>query len=102
MYAILDERRKGNSANFVHLLLDAGADVNLQGSRYGNPLAVSSTIRPRIRQYLFSFVLILPVKAAVHKSNLPLVEKLMDLGANINAPAGGWGKNHQACHLKKN
>jgi hypothetical protein len=30
-------------------------------------------------------------KAAVHKSKLSVVEKLLDLGADVNAPAGGFG-----------
>jgi hypothetical protein len=41
-------REKGNSADIVQLLLDAGAYVNLQGGDYGSPLTVSFIIRPRI------------------------------------------------------
>ncbi len=45
------EGHGADSARIVQLLLDAGADVNLQGGHYGCPLAVSSIFCPKLRNH---------------------------------------------------
>ncbi|KAI9779165.1 MAG: hypothetical protein M1839_007700 [Geoglossum umbratile] len=55
----------------VQLLLEAGADVNFQCKG----------------EYTWGC----PLGFAIHAGSVPMVEQLIELGADINAPAGSWG-----------
>ncbi|KAF1356224.1 ankyrin repeat-containing domain protein, partial [Delphinella strobiligena] len=54
----------------VQMLLDQGADVNVQGGHYGNALQAA---------------------CATHRANGKTVEMLLDRGADVNAQGGVHG-----------
>ncbi|KAJ5962621.1 hypothetical protein N7501_007562 [Penicillium viridicatum] len=63
----------GQSSEIVQKLLDAGADVNAQGGRYGNAL-----------------------QAATVGKNSEIVQKLLNASADVNAQGGEYGNALQA------
>ncbi|KAF4768676.1 hypothetical protein HAV15_002769 [Penicillium sp. str.  len=84
----------------IKLLLDKGADINVQGGYYGNPLQAASR-----RGYLKIVKLLLdkganvntqggyysnPLQAASEAGYLEIVKLLLDKGAGINIQGGGF------------
>ncbi|KAK4953924.1 hypothetical protein LTR10_008528 [Elasticomyces elasticus] len=66
-----------DSADTVRALLEAGADVNAQGGKYGNAL-----------------------QAASYKGHMEIVDTLLAHGANVNAQGGHFGNALQAASYK--
>jgi ankyrin repeat protein len=72
--AVLWKQRRGHrNTDIVKLLLDAGADVNLQGGNYGTALQAAS--------------------AGGHSRSVRL---LLDAGADVNLMGGKYGSALQA------
>ncbi|KAM3418309.1 hypothetical protein BST61_g4308 [Cercospora zeina] len=94
----------------VQVLLDAGADVNADGGRYGNALqAACFNDRERIVQVLLDAGADVnahrgpysnALQAACHGGNEHVVQILLDAGAAVNAPGGFSGNALQAACVR--
>ncbi|KAK5011676.1 hypothetical protein LTR28_009141 [Elasticomyces elasticus] len=68
---------KNSDVAIVKLLLDKGADINIQGGEYGDPLAFAAA-----------------------NGEKKLLSELISLGANVNAASGNYGNALQAASHK--
>ncbi|KAL7926925.1 ankyrin repeat-containing domain protein [Trichoderma austrokoningii] len=86
---------RGYYETIVHLLLDKGADVNIRGGEYGSALN-AACLFAREEVPLGSEHEIADPNWTLSLTDLPLIEQLLDRGADLNEPCGGCGTALQA------
>ncbi|KAK5694568.1 hypothetical protein LTR97_009158 [Elasticomyces elasticus] len=99
-----------DSAHRVRALLEAGADLNAQGGKYGNALqAASYKGHTKIVETLLEYRANVnaqgghfgnALQAASYKGYTDIVEALLESGADVNAQGGHFGSALQATSYK--